>query len=340
MDRVVLETVLSRLPELAILSIGDFFLDKYLDIDRSLEEISIETGLPAHQVVGKRSLPGAAGVVTANMKAIGVGEVICLGAIGVDGEGFELKKALEAIGARTDQLIEGSDIFTPTYTKPMQFTPGQPASELSRLDIKNRKPLPKDVEGQIIKRLRELVPKVQGVAISDQVQERNCGVITDRVREEIASLAKANPNIFFLVDSRVRIDEFSEICVKPNKFEAARAAGMDFGDEPTVEQAKAAGVQLAKMTARPVFVTAGEAGIIVVSDGSAELMPTIPVTGEIDICGAGDSTSAGIVAARSSGASYQDSAAMGNLVASVTVTKIGQTGTASPEELRAAITGS
>ena len=335
MNRATLDSILARAPELSVLVVGDFFLDKYLHIDPSLEETSLETGLPAHQCVGKRLAPGAAGVVTANLRAIGVGEVICLGAIGLDGEGFELKSALQAIGARTDMLVESDEIFTPTYIKPMASTAGQPAAEMSRIDIKNRDPLPPDIDDEIVRRLWELAPRVSGVAVSDQVQERNCGIITDRVRAELWAIARANPEVFFLVDSRTRIGEFRGVAIKPNKFEAIRAAGMDFGDSPTVEQATQAGLLLAARTGQPVFVTVGADGIIVVSDEKTARVPALPVEGEVDIVGAGDSCTAGIVAARCAGASLEDAAAMGNLVASVTVRKIGETGTASPDELRA-----
>ena len=337
MDRTVLDEVLIRVEDIRVLVVGDFFLDKYLHIDRSLEEISVETGLPAHQVVAKKCAPGAAGVVTANLKAIGVWEVICLGVLGIDGEGFELRSALSTIGARTNKFIISPEISTSTYTKPMSFVPGEIPKEMSRLDIKNRKPLAADIEDLIIATLREIVPQVNGVAISDQVQERNCGVITDRVRAELATLAKKYPEIFFLVDSRTRISEFKGVAIKPNSFEAVRAAGIKFDGEPNFEQARQAGLRLTEMTGVPVFVTVGANGIVLAEDNHVVHIPGRQIKGEIDIVGAGDSCSAGIVAARCCGVSLEDAAFMGNLVASVTVTKIGETGTASPDELRAAL---
>ena len=61
-----------------------------------------------------------------------------------------------------------------------------------------------------------------------------------------------------------------------------------------------------------------------------------PVTGEIDPVGAGDSCTSGIVSALCAGASPEEAGLLGNLVASVTVQKLGTTGTASPEEIRRA----
>src|SRR5258708_1387869 len=63
-------------------------------------------------------------------------------------------------------------------------------------------------------------------------------------------------------------------------------------------------------------------------------VPAYPVAGPIDIVGAGDSTSAGIACAVAAGASLEEAAAFGNLVASITIQQIGTTGTASPAQLR------
>ena len=74
--------------------VGDFFLDRYLEIDPSKGEISIETGLPVHNVVRVRSQPGAAGTIVNNLAALGVGTIPVVGFCGDDGEGYELRAAL------------------------------------------------------------------------------------------------------------------------------------------------------------------------------------------------------------------------------------------------------
>ena len=84
MDRVRLSDILSGLKRTRVLVIGDYFMDKYLEIDRSLAEVSLETGLVAHQVYAVRSSPGAAGTVVSNLRALGVG-IVALGVIGDDG---------------------------------------------------------------------------------------------------------------------------------------------------------------------------------------------------------------------------------------------------------------
>src|SRR5262245_16494329 len=89
-----LEGLLARVPDIHIAVLGDFFLDKYLIIDPALAEVSIETGLNCHQIVDIRCSPGAAGTVTNNLSALGVGRITALGVIGDDGQGYELLQGL------------------------------------------------------------------------------------------------------------------------------------------------------------------------------------------------------------------------------------------------------
>src|SRR5881275_1135597 len=91
--------ILDRITGLTVAVLGDLFLDRYLDIDASLTEPSIETGLDAYQVVRVRPSPGAAGTVINNLVALGVGRVWPVAVTGDDGEGYELRQALARMRA-------------------------------------------------------------------------------------------------------------------------------------------------------------------------------------------------------------------------------------------------
>ncbi|MCK4452227.1 MAG: ribokinase, partial [Anaerolineae bacterium] len=147
MDERRLDELLNRFLHLHVLVVGDFFLDKYLIIDRRLSEVSLETGLEAYQVVEVHCSPGAAGTVTSNLRALGV-KVTALGVIGDDYESYELKRGLAERGVDIEPLIQRADLFTPTYTKPMIREADGREHEIQRLDIKNLFPLPHDVEEQ------------------------------------------------------------------------------------------------------------------------------------------------------------------------------------------------
>jgi len=332
-----LDTILARAPELRVAVIGDFFLDKYLVLDPALAEVSLETGRTAHQVVDVRCSPGAAGTVTSNLAALGVGRIEAIGVIGLDGEGDDLLRGLAATGVRTDRLDRRTDRRTPTYMKPMRRE-ADGEVETERLDIKNRKPMPVEAEAGVIERLRALCAAggADAVIVADQVQERNHGVITDTVRAAIARLAVEHPRLILLADSRARIGEFRAVCIKPNRAEAAGALGTEEPESPA--DTARVGLSLAAASGRTAFVTMGPQGIVVCEPGGLWThVPTRPATGPIDIVGAGDSTTAGIVTALCAGASPAEAAAMGNLCASVTIRKLGTTGTASPAELRATL---
>jgi sugar/nucleoside kinase (ribokinase family) len=330
-----IEQVLARLPSLTLGVLGDLFLDRYLDLDAALTEPSIETGLDAYQVVRVRSIPGAAGTVLNNLVALGVGRVCPIAVLGDDGEGHELQQALRARSAvDPGGLIVRGDRRTPTYTKPLLCEAGRSPRELNRLDIKNRTPLPADAQEEVLARLRALWPRLDALAVLDQVSEPDCGVITGAVRAGLEALAQADPGTWALADSRERIGLFRNLALKPNERECRRAAGEP--GQPTPPLAEAAAL-LAQRAGRPVFCTTGDAGVLVAVPGglAPATIPAYPVGGQVDTVGAGDSATAGILCALAAGHSPQQAAAFGNLVASITIQQIGTTGTASPDQVRA-----
>jgi rfaE bifunctional protein kinase chain/domain len=329
-----LDSLLARFPDLTILVIGDFFLDKYLIIDRRLAETSLETGLEAHQVTGMRASPGAAGTVTSNLRAMGA-NVVALSVVGDDGEGFELIRGLDSTGVIVDALIIREDRFTPTYTKPMLREADGEEHELNRLDIKNRAPLPEEAEEELLIKLRGLLPQVHGVIIADQVPEEDCGVITEKVRNELMIAARMYPQVAFVADSRERIGLFRDVMLKPNAREVLSAIG---GSNPTAgdgdrSAVEAAGSALYRRTGQPVFLTLGAEGILAYHAGGPTLVPAVKVSGPIDIVGAGDAAIAGITASLCAGATVPEAAEIACLAAGVTIRQIGTTGTASRRQI-------
>ena len=88
-----------------------------------------------------------------------------------------------------------------------------------------------------------------------------------------------------------------------------------------------------EQTSAPVIVTCGQEGILTFNESNIKHVPGLPLQCQTDTVGAGDSVSAGLISTLASGGNLAEAALIGNLVASVTVTKIGTTGTASPAEL-------
>lgn len=334
-----LEVILNKFREQRILVIGDFYLDAYWYIDKIRSTLSLETPWHTNPVVEQRYSPGAAGTVTNNLKALNVGSIYTLGVIGEDGFGGTLLNRLQANGCLTDFMVQVPDWVTPTYLKPIHRGYEGVETEGPRFDIENQSPMAEDVEDTVIDALQVSVPLVDGVIVGDQMPIENLGVITNRVREKLSELALAFPEKIFFADSRTRIGAYRNVIIKPNRFEAKRAVQPEWsGEDVDIEAAKQCAVALAQQTQNTVYITLGENGILVCHEGIFTHVPGIPVDSEIDPVGAGDSVSAGLVATLCTLHASQEGAAVeaayvGNLVASITVTKIGTTGTASAAEI-------
>ncbi len=332
MDAARLQELIARFPACRIAVLGDFFLDKYLDVDPALGEISIETGKTAHQVVSIRCSPGAAGTVVNNLAALKAGQLHMLGFTGDDGEGFELRRCLASLGCDNAGLRILPEAFTPTYLKPRNLRTADLSGEHERYDTKNRKAIRADVQEQVLSDLEKLLPGLDAVIVLDQVEEAECGIVTGRVRARLAELADLHPRVVFWADSRNRIGRFRNLIIKVNAGEALREIFPGTPEPAGDEILRQAMKELGRRTTRPVFVTAGRRGIWI-SDSSQVLVRGVCVDEPTDPTGAGDSATAGAVLALCAGASLEEAALMANLIASITIQQLATTGTATPAEL-------
>ncbi|MFW6270677.1 MAG: bifunctional heptose 7-phosphate kinase/heptose 1-phosphate adenyltransferase, partial [Bacillota bacterium] len=251
---------------------------------------------------------------------------------GESGEGYELLKGLENTGVVTDYMFETDKRSTPTYIKPMIIRE-EKEEEINRLDIRNWSTTLPSIEEKINHYLKILAEEVDAIIVLDQVDKENHGVITSRIRKTLAQLGKEKDDLIIYADSRYRIHKFNNIIIKCNHYEAVKSLYPGFSGEPEESKIREAGISLNQNNGKPVFVTWGEKGQFVVNQGEVTKVPAVKVEGPVDICGAGDAATSGIVTALCGGASLEEAALVGNLTASVTIKKLGTTGTASPEEV-------
>ena len=315
--------ILAAIPKLAALVVGDICLDRWCTYDPSTSEASRETGIPRIGVVRTESTAGAGGTVANNLAALGCGRVAVLGAIGDDGFGLELSRALAADGI-SDLCIRADSMQTFTYTKVINFETG--VEDRPRLDFINIAPLARAVEDQVLDRLQAAAQAFDVIIISDQAETSRGGVVTPAMRARLSGMAQTHRDKIFFADSRARIQYFRHVIAKPNQQEGEAACREWIGRINYPE--------LRRLLASPLLmVTHGPNGVLVVDDNGESWVPTRPEPNPVDICGAGDSFSAGAALALAAGASSTDAAQFGNLVASVTIMKKG-TGTATLGEVR------
>ena len=327
--------IAEKYSKLHIAVVGDFCLDRYLEIDPARAEISIETGRPVHNVVNVRSQPGGAGTILNNLVRLGIGQVHVVGFMGEDGEGFELRRALQSLkGVDAHYFFSSPERRTFTYTKPLVVTPNQPPVELNRLDIKNWTPTPVSLQERICDAVRHLGRDVNAIILLDQVDIPGTGVVTATVLEAVRELSKNRPDLLILADSRRGLKGYPAVCFKMNRAELTALTGAT-GDLD-MENIRLAAADLARRQGRSCFVTLAERGILAASaEGVVEYVQSLPVRGEIDIVGAGDSVTANLAAALGAGASLREALEIANAAASIVIHQLGTTGTASTEEIRA-----
>lgn len=323
-----------RFSDLRVALVGDFCLDRYLEIDPAQAETSIETGLDVFNVADVRSQPGGCGTILNNLSALGVGTVFPVGFAGEDGEGYELMRALGQVGCvELEHFFQTPERRTFSYTKPLVIEPGKSPRELNRLDFKNWSPTPESVQGRVIESLNALAKRVDAMVLLEQVDEADTGVLAGGVLEALGQLRRDNPDLLILADSRRGLGHFPAVGLKMNREEFAVMTG-EAVDMPLADLCAAIG-RLATDRGQAVFVSLSEEGIAGAKPGEvSEHMPCLPLRGEIDIVGAGDAVMANLAMGLAAGAEIVEAMEFAMAAASVVVHQLGTTGTANLEEIR------
>ncbi len=317
--------ILSRFRSLRTLVVGDICLDRWCTYDPDLAEDSRETGLPRVAVISTETTAGAGGTVANNLAGLGAGRVALLGAIGKDGFGFELKQALLRRRIESNLLVESDQIPTFTYTK--LINKKTHLEDLARVDFVFTQPLPTEIESQIVQRLNTQAAGYDVIIVADQAETEWGGVVTPRVREAISELARRHSTKTFWVDSRLRTELFRDVVVKPNEREATEACMRAFGKVDFNALRVRVGV-------KPLIVTRGGEGAEIWDENGRSTVEAKNIENPVDICGAGDSFTAGGALTYSVTNSAREASRVGNLVASVTIMMKG-TGVATAEDVLA-----
>ncbi len=309
-----------------VLVVGDICLDRWCRYDPHQSLPSVETGINRIGVVETAVTPGAGGTVANNLASLGAGKVAVLGAIGQDGFGFELERALSSRGIDYHLLVATPEMQTFTYSKVISRETN--IEDKPRFDFINTRPLPSDVEDQLIVNFSSSYESFDAIVVADQAETDAGGVVTPALREVIADVAERDPDRVIVADSRNRIHEFRNCIAKPNQAEARVASQRLFGEVDFRRLRQALGD-------KPLVVTRGGEGVSLITPKDEVDVPAVSVGDPIDICGAGDSFAAGMTLALARGAAIDDAVRFGVMVSSVTVMKRG-TGEATPAEVLAA----
>ena len=323
-----LKEVLEKIQTTKIGVVGDFCLDAYWFIDESKTEISIETGKPTTPVRRQKYSLGGAGNVASNLTALGVRDVRAFGVIGNDPFGTEMIALLKGKGIDSrNVLTQENDWSTHVYIKPHIGD-----EEQSRIDFGNFNILSDETAERLIANLRVELHEVDLVIINQQVAS---GIHTPWFRQKLKEVIRQFSEKIFITDSREFTDEYGGAYRKMNDREAARLCSVHLasGESLSYTELINAAERLYDRYMKPLFITRGDRGSIVTDDKGILEIESMMITGRTDTVGAGDSYLAGVASALAAGFNPGTAGRLGNFAAGVTVQKLFQTGTASPEEV-------
>lgn len=319
-----LKKLLPRFNGKKVLVFGDLMLDEH--IWAKVNRISPEAPVPIADVTKITHVPGGSGNVAANIAALG-GLPLLVGIIGRDSSGDKLRKVLLQNKVPTYDLIYEAD--RPTILKSRIIAASQ---QLVRVDREDRTDLSAGLRTRIIKKLKQLIPEVSAVIISDYGK----GLVTKETSQFVISLCRK-------LGKPVTVDpkgkDYSKYrratVVTPNQKEASIAAGLEINDENSL--IKSGQALLSSVKAANILITRGRDGMSLFNKKEIVHIPV--VSREVfDITGAGDTAIATLTLALTAGATVKSAADLANHAASLVVAKIG-TAPCRLEELEADLEG-
>ena len=328
MNKQLIEKILCNAKTAKIGVVGDFCLDVYWFLNEIASEKSLETDLPTWPIAEQEYSLGGAGNVVNNLHALGCENIHVFGVVGTEPWGQKLMQKLYKLNVNCEGMITQEKHWaTPAYVKPYKEQ-----NELNRIDFGNFNKLDTETLNCLLSLLEKNLQNQDIVIISQQIAG---SLFVDEFIEKLLILINKFCDTLFIVDSRHNSGDFPSAILKLNDFTAESMVdnttpnGVGVTRENAIKTAKT----LCKKLKKTIFITRGINGCILVDEGVIKEIPSIKITGKIDTVGAGDSMLAGICIGLVSGQDAYNSACLGILAAAVTIQKLYQTGTVSPEEL-------
>jgi D-glycero-beta-D-manno-heptose-7-phosphate kinase len=304
-----------------VIVIGDLLIDELLE--GKPERISREAPVLILEHVDTELIPGGAANTAHNISSLG-GICHAIGVSGDDEYAVKLARLLEGCGI-SHSLVK--DPTRPTTVKTRILSKSHSLmQQLLRLDRISHEPLSKEIEAELVMRLRSATTGYKAIVLSDY----RAGVISESVIQACREEAKKT-NILVIVDAQGDFSRFKEVTLMtPNQPDTEKAVGYKL---TTRADLKRAGDEILKSTnATSLLVTRGADGMVLFQQGKE--MVEIPVFNRsdvFDVTGAGDTVVATMALALVSGSTFVEAMALGNLAAGIVVRKSGTAVTSQKE---------
>jgi D-beta-D-heptose 7-phosphate kinase/D-beta-D-heptose 1-phosphate adenosyltransferase len=315
----VLKGLLDRADGMRALVVGDLIYDEF--VWGEVTKVSPEAPVQVLDWQSSHTAPGGAANVASNLATMGV-DVTLVGVIGQDDQGLAMKNKLKAAGIDTLGVI--ADPNRPTTHK-VRFIAH--AQQILRMDREQRRDLDPPLAELIGRAIREALPHVEGVIMSDYLK----GVLTEEIIQLTITEARSQGKRV-IVDPKGRQYESyrGSHIITPNVKEVEEATGVLVEGEDDLK--RAAAILFERVECENVLVTRGKEGMSLFHlDGSSVHIPT-QARDVFDVTGAGDTAVAVFGLGAFAGAPLEEAARLANIGAGIVVGKVG-TSVATKEEI-------
>jgi len=314
LDLSKLHQALNRFQQSRLLVLGDTIVDQYIACDAL--GMSAEAPVLVVRELKAREYLGGAAIVAAHAQALGA-QCSYLSVVGQDPNAQLVRQQLERYGVSNSLIPDPS---RPTTFKIRYMVENQKLFRVSRLQEQS---LSAEIETQLISRLRELAPKLDGILVSDFVY----GVITENILHELQSLKHQYGLQLFgdlQCSSQVgNVGKFQNFdLLTPTEKEARialsnRDDGVERVANQLMQQSRTKHL-LIKLGAEGFIAYATEEDSFINRQHFPALCPN-----PVDVAGAGDSLLACMAVSLCAGNSLMESAALGACMASLAVQTVG-----------------
>ena len=307
-----------------ILLVGDFMLDVYTYGDAL--RISPEAPVPVLKVTKTEHCCGGAGSVATNLAVLGA-ELTCIGIVGEDHNGKEIRDKLTELGIDTSGLLTVADRPTISKQRLIGLAQHRHRQQLMRIDEETTEPLSDELNDAILQAYKERLDKADVVCLQDY----NKGLLNPILcKKMIQDAKKAKKKV--LVDPCLG-DDYSKYIgatvITPNRREASTAVGFEIETEEDVDRAAEKLRRDFELDA--VVITLDKEGAYLQTEEISELLPARPRS-VYDVTGAGDMVLATLAIALAAGCDYKTAVQLCNITAGIEVEKFGAA-TVSIEEI-------
>ncbi|HCP72430.1 MAG TPA: ADP-heptose synthase [Actinobacteria bacterium] len=307
--------ILEKFAKLSVCVVGDLIIDEYINchpLGMSQEEPTVVV-----TPVDKRRFFGGAGIVAAHCTFLGA-KTSFISVTGDDEAAEWAMSKAEEYGVKSSRILDGA---RPTTLK-QRFRSG--TQTLLKISHLSQDFLDQQRETEVVERFRELAPTLDVLIFSDF----SYGVLSPLVVEQLQEIARSH-GIFMSADSQSssqignlsKFNNIDLICA------TEREARLELKDGSSGLVVIAEGLR-SHLGTRNLLLKIGADGVLISAEDSAGNIVATDEIGAlnksaVDTSGAGDSMLAGASLALASGATIQEAALLGSILAGIQVGRLG-----------------